>query len=52
MTSLAIAAAFAVAAPLNAQNGAATGKVERIKVHCAAIEGNLQGNAADRDVLV
>ena len=26
--------------------------VERIKVHGAALEGNLEGNAADRDVLV
>jgi enterochelin esterase-like enzyme len=50
---LAVAAAtFAIALPLWAQSGAAAGKVERIKVHSAAIEGNLQGNTADRDVLV
>jgi enterochelin esterase-like enzyme len=51
--SLAVAAAtFAAAAPLAAQSGAPAGKVERIKVHSPAIEGNLQGNPADRDVLV
>lgn len=38
--------------PANAQGGAAAGKVERVKVHSPAIEGNLQGNTADRDVLV
>ncbi len=53
IASLAVAAAtFSIALPLWAQSGAAVGKVERIKVHSAAIEGNLQGNTADRDVLV
>jgi enterochelin esterase-like enzyme len=51
IASLALVAALA-AGSLSAQTGAATGTVERIKVHSAAIEGNLQGNAADRDVLV
>jgi hypothetical protein len=32
--------------------GAKPATIERIKVHGAALEGNLEGNAADRDVLV
>ena len=52
ITRLAAAAALVVALPLCAQCGAPAGKVERIKVHSPAIEGNLQGNTADRDVLV
>ena len=32
--------------------GARSATVERIKVHGAALEGNLEGNSADRDVLV
>ncbi len=32
--------------------GAKPVTIERIKVHGAALEGNLEGNAADRDVLV
>jgi enterochelin esterase-like enzyme len=32
--------------------GAKPVKVERIKIHGAALEGNLEGNAVDRDVLV
>ncbi len=32
--------------------GARPVTVERIKVHSAAIEGNLEGNSADRDVIV
>ena len=49
------------ASPLHAQvqtevpppvAGAKPVTVERIKVHGAALEGNLEGNAADRDVLV
>src|SRR5436305_10219446 len=32
--------------------GAKPVRVERIKVHGAALEGNLEGNSADRDVLV
>ena len=39
------------AAPLQAQE-AQGGIVERIKVHSASLEGNLQDNPADRDVLV
>jgi len=52
---------LALAAPAHAQvrtekppvvAGAKPVKVERIKVHGAALEGNLEGNAADRDVIV
>nr|WP_237243624.1 hypothetical protein [Sphingomonas sp. LK11] len=32
--------------------GAKPVTIERIKVHSAAIEGNLEGNSADRDVIV
>ncbi|HET8696669.1 MAG TPA: alpha/beta hydrolase-fold protein, partial [Gammaproteobacteria bacterium] len=32
--------------------GAKPVKVERIKIHGAALEGNLEGNAVDRDALV
>jgi hypothetical protein len=32
--------------------GAKPVRVERIKVHGAALEGNLEGNAVDRDVIV
>ena len=32
--------------------GAKPARVERIKIHGAALEGNLEGNAVDRDVLV
>jgi S-formylglutathione hydrolase FrmB len=32
--------------------GAGHAVIERVKVHSAAIEGNLEGNSADRDVLV
>jgi len=32
--------------------GAAAARIERLKVHSAAIEGNLEGESADRDVLV
>jgi enterochelin esterase-like enzyme len=52
IASLAASAALAVALPLCAQSGGPVGNVERIKVHSPAIEGNLQGNTADRDVLV
>jgi enterochelin esterase-like enzyme len=41
----------AMAAPALAQSGT-EGTVEHIKVHSAAIEGNLEGNSAERDVLV
>jgi hypothetical protein len=52
IASLAAAAALFVASPLYAQSRTPGGKVERIKVHSASIEGNLQRNTADRDVLV
>jgi enterochelin esterase-like enzyme len=54
-------AALAIALPMFAQvktevptvvEGAKPAKVERIKVHGVALEGNLEGNNADRDVLV
>jgi len=35
-----------------AVSGAKPVRVERIKVHGAALDGNLEGNAADRDVIV
>jgi enterochelin esterase-like enzyme len=47
-----LALALALAEPAAAQDGAVVGSVERVKVHSPAIEGNLQGNTADRDVLV
>jgi enterochelin esterase-like enzyme len=67
MTSLrpmlfaALAIGIAAAAPLAAQvqtevpppvTGAKPLAVEHLKVHGAALEGNLEGNATDRDVLV
>jgi enterochelin esterase-like enzyme len=48
--ALALAAATAPA-PVVAQSGPG-GTVEHIKVHSPAIEGNLQGNPAERDVFV
>lgn len=39
-----------IAPPVEA--GAKALKIERIKVHSAALEGNLEGNTADRDVVV
>jgi S-formylglutathione hydrolase FrmB len=56
-----ILAVLALILPMTAQvktevppvvEGAKPVKVERIKVHGAALEGNLEGNSADRDVLV
>jgi enterochelin esterase-like enzyme len=47
----ALVLAIAASVPAAAQDGP-VGTVERIKVHSAAIEGNLQGNTAERDVLV
>jgi enterochelin esterase-like enzyme len=52
ITILTAAAALSLAASLGAQSAGSAGRVERIKVHSPAIEGNLQGNTADRDVLV
>jgi enterochelin esterase-like enzyme len=58
---LAFSVALALAAPLAAQvqtetppavPGAKPVKVERIKVHGKALEGNLEGDAVDRDVIV
>lgn len=58
---LAFALAIAFAAPLAAQvqtetppivKGAQPAKIERIKVHGKSLEGNLEGNAVDRGVLV
>ena len=46
-----LALALAIGAPAAAQDGS-VGTIERIKVHSPSIEGNLQGNTADRDVLV
>jgi enterochelin esterase-like enzyme len=52
---------FGLALPLTAQvktevptvvPGAKPAKVERIKIHGTALEGNLEGNAVDRDVIV
>lgn len=52
---------FGLALPLTAQvktevpavvPGAKPAKVERIKIHGTALEGNLEGNAVERDVLV
>jgi enterochelin esterase-like enzyme len=52
LAAVALALGAAVGAtPAAAQSGPG-GTVERIKVHSAAIEGNLQGNSAERDVLV
>lgn len=59
--ALMFAVAIACGLPLRAQvqtimpphaPGAKPVKVERIKVHSAAIEGNLEGEPADRDVIV
>jgi enterochelin esterase-like enzyme len=44
--------ALAVAPPPAAAQSGPGGTVEHIKVHSPAIEGNLQGNSAERDVLV
>lgn len=46
------AAAQVKTAPLAAVPGAPAVTVERIKVRSAAVEGNLEGESADRDVLV
>ncbi|HUF71733.1 MAG TPA: alpha/beta hydrolase-fold protein [Gammaproteobacteria bacterium] len=46
---LSAVAAGGLLATAHAQSG---GTVERIKVHSPSVEGNLQGNPADRDVVV
>ena len=46
------AASFAVLALPGTAAAEDGGTVERIKVHSAAVAGNLQGNSAERDVLV
>ncbi len=55
VTALAIAGAAWLAAigaqPVLAQDGA-RGTIEKITIHSPSIEGNLQGNSAERDVLV
>ena len=52
---------FTLGVPLQAQvktevppvgPGAKPAKVERIKIHGTALEGNLEGNAVDRDAIV
>ena len=57
----ALVASLALAAPLAAQvqtevpavvPGARPVAVERVKIHGAALEGNLEGNAVDRDAIV
>ena len=59
VVALAGALACGVSAPAQVQTivpppvaGAKAVAVERIKVHSAAIEGNLEGEPADRDVIV
>lgn len=56
-----LAALAALAAPLSAQvatdqpplvEGAKPVVIERMKVHSPSVEGNLEGNSADRDVIV
>ncbi|MBN8817776.1 MAG: esterase [Sphingomonas sp.] len=47
-----LAAGFAFLGLATAVPAAAQVSIERIKVHSAAIEGNLEGNSADRDVIV
>jgi S-formylglutathione hydrolase len=51
----AIACAFVAATPallFSGQAGSQRGTVERVKVHGASLEGNLEGDPADRDVSV
>jgi S-formylglutathione hydrolase FrmB len=57
--ALTIALGLALSAPAQVKTevppvvpGAKPVTVERIKIHGAALEGNLEGNAADRDVIV
>lgn len=48
--ALAAILSFAIAAPASAQG--AGGTIERIKVHGKSLEGNLEGDSPDRDVIV
>ena len=52
LSSIAAAALMLVSAPSSALAQPAPLKVEAIKVHSPSIEGNLEGNSADRDVFV
>ena len=61
LRSVTLAMAFAAAAPLVAQvqtevpppvPGAKAVTVEHLKIHGAALEGNLEGDAVDRDAIV
>jgi enterochelin esterase-like enzyme len=61
LTGAALVASVALAAPLAAQvqtevppvvPGARPATAERVKIHGAALEGNLEGNAVDRDAIV
>jgi enterochelin esterase-like enzyme len=47
-----IAACLYGQAPATNPSGAAKGTVERIKVHGKSLEGNLEGDSPDRDVIV
>jgi enterochelin esterase-like enzyme len=51
VAALALAGIIMTLPPAVAQDGP-VGTVERINVHSPAVEGNLQGNSAERDVLV
>ncbi len=52
LSSIAAAALMLISAPPEAVAQSAPLKVEAIKVHSPSIEGNLEGNSADRDVFV
>lgn len=52
MRGIVALAALVLASGAHAQAPTPAVKVEAIKVHSAAIEGNLEGNSADRDVFV
>ncbi len=47
-----VASLLAIAGALFAQTDAHHGTVQRIKVHGKALEGNLEGDSADRDVSI
>ena len=52
--SLTLVLALLLGSPFFAQTDASTkkGSVERIKVHGKSLEGNLEGDSPDRDVIV